>query len=163
MVASELGRTAVLQNNCVDDVAAETRHAPPPRLVACTMSCDIGELCRELRHLPPLPQDFKRSSRRYYPARGLATQPAARENPATQLLRLLSPANPARLAIPQVRYLGRLYAAFRWAAGFGVVALLAILTPPVNRARLAFLVLWVVAYNAPTTVALSRADNRYVD
>ena len=115
-----------------------------------------------VRILPPLPLDFKRSSRRYYPAQGLATQPAARENPATQLLRLLSPANPARLAIPQVRYLGRLYAAFRWAAGFGVVALLAILTPPVNRAWLAFLVLWVVAYNAPTTVALSRADNRYV-
>src|SRR3989442_7799387 len=30
MVTGELGRTAVLQNNCIDDVAAETRHAPPP-------------------------------------------------------------------------------------------------------------------------------------
>src|SRR5438034_4462001 len=52
MVASELGWTAVFQDDCVDDVAAETRHAPPPRLVACTMSCDMGELCPELRHLP---------------------------------------------------------------------------------------------------------------
>src|SRR5260370_39301711 len=51
MVAGELSWTAVFQDDWVDDVTAEARHAPPPRLVACTMSCDIGELCAELRHL----------------------------------------------------------------------------------------------------------------
>src|SRR4029077_18345088 len=30
MVAGELGRAAVFQDDCVDDVAAETGHAPPP-------------------------------------------------------------------------------------------------------------------------------------
>src|SRR5258708_33898375 len=30
MVTGELGRAAVFQDDCVDDVAAETRHAPPP-------------------------------------------------------------------------------------------------------------------------------------
>lgn len=77
-------------------------------------------------------------------------------------MRLLSPASSTRLAAPQVRYLGRLYAAFRWAAGFGVVALLALLTPPANHAWLALLVLWVAAYNVPATLALNRIDNEYV-
>jgi DNA-binding CsgD family transcriptional regulator len=95
-------------------------------------------------------------------ARGPDTQERGAGNPASQLLRLLSPASPARLAVPQVRYLGRLYAAFRWAAGFGVVALLAILTPPSNHGWLALLVLWVAIYNTPTTLALSRLDNRYI-
>ena len=94
-------------------------------------------------------------------AAGSATQEKQR-NPARQLLRLLSPASPTRLAVPQVRYLGRLYAVFRWAAGFGVVALLALLTPPANHAWLALLVLWVAAYNVPATLALSRVDNSYV-
>jgi len=94
-------------------------------------------------------------------AAGSATQDKAR-NPARQLLRLLSPASPTRLAVPQMRYLGRLYAVFRWAAGFGVVALLALLTPPGNHAWLALLVLWVAAYNVPTTLALNRVDNSYV-
>lgn len=89
-------------------------------------------------------------------------QEKAAVNPARQLLRLLSPGSPTRLAVPQVRYLGRLYAAFRWAAGFGVVALLAILTPPTNRVWLALLVLWVAAYNTPMTLALNRVDNNYV-
>jgi len=74
----------------------------------------------------------------------------------------LSPASPTRLAIPQVRYLGRIYAAFRWAAGFGVVALVALLVPPSNRFVLALLVLWVAIYNIPTTVALSRVDNESI-
>src|SRR5712692_10445745 len=30
MVAGELRRAALFQNDCVDDVAAETGHAPPP-------------------------------------------------------------------------------------------------------------------------------------
>jgi len=90
------------------------------------------------------------------------TEDKALVNPARQLLRLLSPASPTRLAVPQVRYLGRLYAAFRWAAGFGVVALLALLTPPTNHVWLALLVLWVAAYNTPTTVALNRVDNSLV-
>jgi DNA-binding CsgD family transcriptional regulator len=74
-------------------------------------------------------------------------------------LRLLSPASPARLGIPQMRYLGRVYAAFRWAAGFGVVALVGLLNPPANHVWLALLVLWVAAYNAPTHIALNRLDN----
>src|SRR3989442_1173185 len=44
----------MFQDNCVDDVPAETRHAPPPSLVARTMSCDIRELCGELTHRLPL-------------------------------------------------------------------------------------------------------------
>lgn len=71
----------------------------------------------------------------------------------------MSPASPTRLAPPQVRYLGRVYAAFRWAAGFGVVALVALLAPPSNHVYLALLVLWVAAYNVPTTLALNRVDN----
>jgi hypothetical protein len=51
VIASELGWTAVFQDDCVDDVASKTRHTPPPRLVACTMSCDMGELCGEIPHL----------------------------------------------------------------------------------------------------------------
>ena len=43
-----------------------------------------------------------------------------------------------------------------------MVALLAVLTPPANRAWLAVLVLWVFAYNGPVTLALNRADNKYV-
>jgi DNA-binding CsgD family transcriptional regulator len=94
--------------------------------------------------------------------RGSATHSRAEERPVRQLLRLLSPASPTRLAIPQIRHLGRLYAIFRWAAGFGVVALLALLTPPANRVSLALLVVCVAAYNGPVTVALNRADNRYI-
>lgn len=71
----------------------------------------------------------------------------------------MSPTSPVRLAIPQVRYLGRVYAAFRWAGGLGVVALVGLLTPPNNHIWLALLVLWVAAYNVPTTLALNRVDN----
>ena len=42
------------------------------------------------------------------------------------------------------------------------MALLAVLTPPANRGWLALLVVWVAAYNTPTTLALNRADNRYI-
>ena len=52
MLPGELGGAAALDENCVDDVATEYGHAPPPSLVARTMSCDIRELCGELRHLP---------------------------------------------------------------------------------------------------------------
>jgi DNA-binding CsgD family transcriptional regulator len=78
------------------------------------------------------------------------------------VFRLLSPTSPTRLAITQVRYLGRLYAAFRWGAGFGVVALIGLLTPPANHAWLAFLIVWVVLYNVPTTLALNRMDNESI-
>ena len=40
-----------------------------------------------------------------------------------------------------------------------MVALVALLTPPSNHYLLALLVLWVAAYNTPTTIALSRVDN----
>src|SRR5713226_589933 len=45
------GTLSTFQDNCVDDVASESGHAPPPSLVARTMSCDIRELCGELTHL----------------------------------------------------------------------------------------------------------------
>src|SRR5207253_3354338 len=41
---------AAFQDHRVDDVATESRHTPPPSLVARTMSCDIRELCGELTH-----------------------------------------------------------------------------------------------------------------
>jgi len=40
-----------------------------------------------------------------------------------------------------------------------VVALVALLAPPSNHVYLALLVLWVAAYNVPTTLALNRVDN----
>src|SRR5207249_1174840 len=43
--AAKLSRAAMLQDNCIDDVASQNRHPPPPSLVARTMSCDIRELC----------------------------------------------------------------------------------------------------------------------
>jgi len=78
---------------------------------------------------------------------------------AGQLVRLLSPASPAKLSIPQVRYLGRIYAAFRWAAGFGVVGLLAALSPPSRSFWLAILIVWVAAYNGVVSLALNRVEN----
>jgi DNA-binding CsgD family transcriptional regulator len=81
---------------------------------------------------------------------------------AQQLMRLLSPTSPTRLGVSQVRYLGRIYAAFRWAAGFAVVALVGLLTPPVHNIWLALLVIWVVLYNVPTTLALSRVDDNAI-
>ncbi len=39
--------------DCVDDVASERRHPPPPNMVVSTMSCDICPLCGELTHLAP--------------------------------------------------------------------------------------------------------------
>ena len=92
----------------------------------------------------------------------MATQEKGAGNSARQLLRLLSPASPTRLAIPQVRYLGRLYAAFRWGAGFGVVALIGLLTPPTNHVWLALLIVWVALYNVPITIALNRMDNESI-
>jgi len=61
-----------------------------------------------------------------------------------------------------VRYLGRVYAAFRWAAGFGVVALIALLFPPANHVWLAVLILWVAAYNVPTALVLNRAGDESI-
>lgn len=40
-----------------------------------------------------------------------------------------------------------------------MVALVGLLTPPNNHIWLALLVLWVAAYNVPTTLALNRVDN----
>src|SRR5712664_4132156 len=54
---SQVGRALALQDDCVDDVASEKRHPPPPNMVVSTMSCDICPLCGELTH--PLP-DFLR-------------------------------------------------------------------------------------------------------
>src|SRR5579864_5672450 len=53
MLAGQLGWAAALQDHCVNDVTTECGHAPPPSLVARTMSCDIRELCGELRHFRP--------------------------------------------------------------------------------------------------------------
>src|SRR6266446_1606899 len=50
---SQVGRALALQDDCVDDVASERRHPPPPNMVVSTMSCDICPLCGELTH--PLP------------------------------------------------------------------------------------------------------------
>src|SRR5690348_7149863 len=50
MAPGQLTRAPALDEDRVDDVATENRHAPPPSLVARTMSCDIRELCGELRH-----------------------------------------------------------------------------------------------------------------
>src|SRR5438876_5954645 len=50
VITSQLGRAAMFENDGVDDVATERGHAPPPSLVARTMSCDIRELCGETRH-----------------------------------------------------------------------------------------------------------------
>jgi len=78
---------------------------------------------------------------------------------SAQLLKLLSPRSSARLAVPQMRYLGRIFAVFRWAGGIGIVALVAVLLPPKHPYWLAVLILWVAAYNGPLTLALNRADN----
>lgn len=51
MITGQRSGAATFEDNCVDDVATECGHAPPPSLVARTMSCDIRELCRELTHL----------------------------------------------------------------------------------------------------------------
>ena len=77
---------------------------------------------------------------------------------SAQLLKLLSPRSSARLAVPQMRYLGRIFAVFRWAGGIGIVALVAVLLPPKHPYWLAVLILWVAAYNGPLTLALNRAD-----
>src|SRR2546425_2075754 len=53
MIAGQLSWAAPFKDNGVDDIATECGHAPPPSLVARTMSCDIRELCGELRHFRP--------------------------------------------------------------------------------------------------------------
>jgi DNA-binding CsgD family transcriptional regulator len=58
-----------------------------------------------------------------------------------------------------MRYLGRIFAVFRWAGGIGLVALVAVFLPPKHPYWLALLVLWVAVYNGPLTLALNRADN----
>src|SRR5205823_4023729 len=52
MVPGELSGAAVLEDDGVDDEATERGHAPPPKLMLSTMSCDICPLCAELPHLP---------------------------------------------------------------------------------------------------------------
>ena len=76
-----------------------------------------------------------------------------------QLLKLLSPASSARLGVAQMRYLGRVFAVFRWAGGVGLVGLVAVFLPPKHPYWLALLIVWVAVYNGPLTLALNRADN----
>ena len=74
MIAGQLSWAAPFKDNGVDDIATECGHAPPPSLVARTMSCDIRELCGELRHLPSChSQRLPRANRalprtRFFPA-----------------------------------------------------------------------------------------------
>ena len=89
---------------------------------------------------------------------GVATEGGG-GNASTQLLKLLSPRSSARLAVPQMRYLERIFTVFRWAGGISIVALVAVLLPPKHPYWLAVLILWVAAYNGPLTLALNRADN----
>ncbi|MDQ6712527.1 MAG: hypothetical protein M3Z28_04990 [Candidatus Dormibacteraeota bacterium] len=72
------------------------------------------------------------------------------------------PTSSSRLTVPQVRYLGKIFAVFRWAAGFAVIALVGLLQPPKNPALLTLLLLWVAAYNGPASVALMRLSNEAV-
>lgn len=44
--------SSVTPSLLLDDVPAETRHAPPSSAAAGTLSCEIMGLCGELRHLP---------------------------------------------------------------------------------------------------------------
>ncbi|HVS05465.1 MAG TPA: adenylate/guanylate cyclase domain-containing protein [Candidatus Dormibacteraeota bacterium] len=78
---------------------------------------------------------------------------------AAELIRLMLPSSSSRLTVPQIRYLGKIFALFRWAAGFAVIALVGLLQPPKNPALLALLLLWVAAYNGPASVALTRLNN----
>jgi DNA-binding CsgD family transcriptional regulator len=48
---------------------------------------------------------------------------------------------------------------FRWAAGFGVVSLVAALAPPKHGILLAVLIVWVAAYNGIVTLSLSQLEN----
>jgi hypothetical protein len=50
VVFGQLGWAAMFQDDGVDDVPVECGHAPPPRLVVSTMSCDICLPCPEIRH-----------------------------------------------------------------------------------------------------------------
>src|SRR5438445_10743636 len=79
MIAGQLSWAAPFKDKGVDDIATECGHAPPPSLVARTMSCDIRELCGELRHLAgrqfsycshaPLPNPLPDGERGYSPRR----------------------------------------------------------------------------------------------
>jgi DNA-binding CsgD family transcriptional regulator len=53
-----------------------------------------------------------------------------------------------------------MYSVFRWAAGFLVIALAGLLTPPRSPVLLALVLLGVVAYNGPIMFALNHVDNR---